>query len=132
MLRHLILTAFIALLPLSLQADEVWTTELGDVVYQRETDGMAVLSVPLNDVFGLIYLPGLAGNYNDRSTHTGFWISDEIGPCRAQMQSPEGLLSSSWGRVKVIFDGPAFPTGWTMQLGSCFADPDVTLRGDVK
>jgi hypothetical protein len=132
MLRHLILTAFIYLLPFSLLADEVWTTELGDVVYERETDGMAVLSVPLNEVQGLIYLPGLAGNYDDRSAHKGFWISDEVGPCRTQMQSPEGLMSDSWGRVEIFFDNPAFPTGWTMQLGSCFADPDVTLRGELK
>jgi len=132
MLRKLILIAGLLMTPLTLSADEVWTSELGDVIYEREVAGMAVLSVPLNDVKGLIYLPGLAGNFSDRSTHDGFWISDEMGPCPADLRSPEGLISPSWGRVQLVFDGPAFPTAWTMRLGSCFAEPDILLRGEVK
>ena len=132
MFRKLILTLGLILLPLTLTADEVWTSEFGDVIYEREVNGMAVLSMPLNEVRGLIYLPGLAGNYSNRSIHSGFWISDEVGPCPANLESPERLISSSWGRVEITFDGPAFPTGWTMRLGSCFGAADIVLRGDVK
>ncbi|MEL6860176.1 MAG: hypothetical protein AAFO74_17475, partial [Pseudomonadota bacterium] len=44
-------------------ADEVWSTNIGDVIYETDLDnGMAVLSYPTEgEVRGLAYLAGLAG-----------------------------------------------------------------------
>jgi len=131
MLRYLTSILMLSLIPAFVLADEAWETRLGPVTYHTEIDGMAVFRMRLDDVWGLIYLPGLAGNYTDRGTHKGFWVSDEIGPCAAKLQSPEGLTTSSWGRVEITFDAPAFPTGWTMMLGACFNDPDIKLRGEL-
>lgn len=130
MLRYLISALVITLLPLVSLADEVWTTPEGDIIYEDDVDGMAVLSYPLLDVRAMIYFPGLAGNYSARSTHEGFWIANEPGPCPVVMESPDGVRSRSWGRAVIRFDVPEFPSDVTMWLGSCFNDPDIPIRGE--
>ncbi len=130
MSRILLLLAF-CLSPLTATADETWITPRGTVVYEKDFAGMAVLSLPLPNATAMIYFPGLASNFTNRSTHEGFWIANENGPCSASLAAPDGQRSTSWGKAVIAFDRPAFPTDWSLWLGNCLGPATTPIRGLV-
>lgn len=113
-------------------ADEVWSTEIGNVIYETDLDnGMAVLSYPTDgEVRGLAYVAGLAGEYTGRTAYDGVWMepATEQGTCDVEIAAPEtGEISNNWGRVRVIFVDPDFPGSFVAIRGDCFDDPDAML-----
>ena len=124
-----IIATLFALTPLLTHADEVWTTPRGDIVYEQDMQGLAILSIPMGNGRASLYFPGLGGNFSNRSTHQGYWINDGAGDCNAMLYGPDGRGSRDWGRVTVVFDGPAFPTDLTLWTGNCFDQPDQPVRG---
>ncbi|MEP1142378.1 MAG: hypothetical protein ABJH52_01560 [Henriciella sp.] len=113
-------------------ADEVWSTEIGNVIYETDLDnGMAVLSYPTDgEVRGLAYVAGLAGEYTGRTAYDGVWMepATEQGTCDVEIAAPEtGETSNNWGRVRVIFVDPDFPGSFVAIRGDCFDDPDAML-----
>jgi len=112
-------------------ADETWDTPYGLAIYEDEVDGQTILTVPTDTGTARVYIPGLAGNYDNRSTHWGYWIQAGVGPCDAAITGADGVRSSQWGRVVIAFDRPAFPTPWTALFGACFEDPHISVRGDL-
>lgn len=117
-------------------ADEVWATEIGDVIYEADLDnGMAVLSYPLEDgeVRGLAYIAGLAGEYEGRTGYDGVWMEPAIPAdegCDVEIAAPAtGEVSNSWGRVKLVFVDPDFPGSWVALRGECFGEPTEMLVG---
>ena len=117
-------------------ADEVWTTPIGDVVYERELpSGEAVLSYPAADgeARGLGYIEGLAQVYEGRGAFSGIWIEDDLPPadgCYVSISDPEsGAPRNNWGRLELVFTEPDFPGGWVAIRGDCFNQPDSYLVG---
>lgn len=113
-------------------ADEVWSTEIGDVIYEADlANGMAVLSYPTDgETRGLAYLSELAGEFTGRTAYDGVWIepATEDGTCDVEMAAPEtGEISNNWGRVRVIFVDPDFPSSFIALRGDCFDEPDAML-----
>lgn len=110
-------------------ADEVWSTEIGDVIYEIDLEnGMAVLSYPTDTegVRGRAYLSGLAGVYTGRTGYEGIWVEPrtEAGTCEVDMVAPHsGLASNNWGRLRVVFVEPDFPSTFVAMRGDCFDDP---------
>lgn len=123
-------------------ADEVWTTEYGDIIYEQDTaDFNAVFSVPAVAFNGLakpeergeVTIYGLAGNVSDRyGLFEGYWTAPGEPMCDTALLARGGKASRSWGRVQIVFDRPAFPSGFTMLFGTCFWDPVLTLRAEAK
>jgi len=117
------------------QADEVWSTEIGDVIYEADLDnGMAVLSYPLeeSDVRGLAYLSGLAGEYTGRTGYEGVWMepATETSLCNVEIAAPEtGEISGNWGRIRLVFVDADFPGSWVALRGDCFDEPTEMLVG---
>ncbi len=111
-------------------ADEVWFTPFGQAIYEADIGDTTVITVPQPDGMMRVYIPGLAGNYDNRGTHTGYWFGTGEGYCPAGLTSIEGTGSRQWGSVILAFDRPAFPTGWTMVIGDCFEAPYWTIRGE--
>ncbi|MEM7330411.1 MAG: hypothetical protein AAF437_16840 [Pseudomonadota bacterium] len=131
MLRPL-MAAMAALTFGAAHADEVWSTEIGDVIYEADlANGMAVLSYPTDEeTRGLAYIAGLAGEYTGRTGYEGIWMepATEDGTCDIEIAAPEtGETSNNWGRVKVIFVDPDFPGTFIALRGDCFDDPDAML-----
>mgnify|MGYP003625513197 FL=1 len=116
-------------------ADEVWTTPIGDVVYERELPtGEAVLSYPAADgeARGLGYIQGLAQVYEGRGAFSGIWIEDNLASdaCNVSISDPEtGAARNNWGRLELVFTEPDFPGGWVAIRGDCFNQPDSYLVG---
>lgn len=113
-------------------ADEVWSTEIGDVIYEIDLEnGMAVLSYPTDgEDRGRAYLSGLAGVYTDRTGYEGIWIEapSEGDLCDVAMVAPDsGETSSNWGRVRLVFVDPDFPSTFVAMRGNCFDEPTEML-----
>jgi hypothetical protein len=141
-MRLATLTAACLSLSLPALADEVWSTPYGNIVYERDLDGyIAVLSVPAEAMTGdattgatpaTVHVMGMTPVAEERSgLYEGFWyIQGNTGYCEAQMTAPGGKATNNWGRVRIYFDRPAFPTGFLMLVGSCFYDPYFVVRAD--
>ncbi|MDJ0922793.1 MAG: hypothetical protein QNI84_16825 [Henriciella sp.] len=113
-------------------ADETWMTEMGEVIYETDlANGMAVLSYPVDDeVRGLAYIAGLAGEYTDRTGYEGVWMEPPStkGGCDIEIAAPEtGEISNTWGRVRVVFVDPDFPGTFVAMRGNCFNEPTEML-----
>jgi hypothetical protein len=114
-------------------ADEVWTSPMGDVVYEADVNGAAVLSFTQVDGFpATLVIPGLAGNFDNRSTHEAFWIGSGAGDCGVTLSLPGGPEGSLWGRALVSFDRPSFPTSFTLTFGWCFDPLSTSLRAEAR
>lgn len=117
-------------------ADEVWSTPIGEVVYEEElVTGEAVLSFPGEAGSRLIaIIPGLAGVSTGRGFFSGVWIdleAGEAGLCPAALINPaDGRSSHAWGRLDLVFTQPDFPGGWVAMKGNCFDAPTDYLVGE--
>ncbi len=140
MFKPVFTAAFAALVALSLpaQADETWATTSGSVIYEVDIGDIAVLSFPGGAAPQLVgadrarvLFPGLGGNFENRAIHDGYWVSQGAPICSANLTTAEGVTSQRWGRARIIFDRPAFPTGFTLLLGACFDEPEQALRADL-
>ena len=141
-MKTLIIAAGLAGLPTGLlagaaSADEVWSTEIGEVIYDHETDaGHAVLTYPIegSDARGIGYIDGLAGEYEGRSAYTGIWIEpDDVSAprCDYAITDPEtGEPRWTWGQIEMVFVQPDFPGSWVIQRGYCFETPSEFLVGE--
>jgi hypothetical protein len=115
-------------------ADEVWSTPIGDVVYEDETEtGWAVWSYPGQSERGTVYLKDLAGVYEGRGAFTGIWVESDgpdVEPCDVAIVNPAtGESHYNWGRVDIVFTEPDFPGGWVALRGDCFNQPSDYLIG---
>lgn len=118
-------------------ADEVWTTAIGEVIYDHETeDGHAVLTYPIQGqpVRGISYFDGLAGVFEGRGSFSGVWIEYEgsgAPRCPYAIMDPEtGDPRYYWGQTTITFVQPDFPGSWIVQRGYCFEDPSEFLAGE--
>lgn len=125
--------AILALIAQPLVADEVWDTDMGPIVYQAEEAGTAIFTFTNVDAYtATLIIPGLAGNYDNRSTHDAMWIGQGSGECETFMSRSGVGESSQWGRARLVFDKPAYPTSMTVVLGYCMDEPHIVLRGEIR
>ncbi len=140
-MRLPMIAALITLTAAPVLADEVWSTPYGDVIYESDLpNAIAVLSAPREAMTGevggeraVVHVIGMTGNATERSgIYEGYWsVQGNTGYCDTQMIAQGGKATNNWGRVRVYFDRPEFPTGFTMLVGSCFYEPYFVLRADA-
>ena len=120
-----ILAGICVLSTLSLaQADEVWTSDEGKIVYERDIeDGqMAVFTAD-----GItMYIAGLAGVLENRGTYDGIWVLEDVAVvvegCPVEIVRPgtSGDTSAFWGQLEITFIDKDSPSIWIANLGECF------------
>ena len=131
--RLLTCLALICALPAIAAADEVWNSDMGEIVYLADENGAAILSFTNVDAYPAeLVIPGLAGNYDSRGVHEGYWIGTGSGWCDSFMARPGGEASTNWGRALVSFDLPSFPTSFTLTLGDCFGPYSQVIRAEAR
>jgi len=112
----------LSLLAVPAFADEMWSSDIGDIVYLADIGDVAVLSY--GDGTGFAYVPGLPGAMESRNggTFYGYWIETGYDLCGATLIGPDGTSGNAWGQMVIEFDSASFPSGFTAQIGACF-DP---------
>jgi hypothetical protein len=121
-------------------ADEIWSTQYGQIIYETDRDGyIGVLSIPAQvmnldapaDARLTVHVLGLAGNVTDRyGMFEGYWTGGTAANCEPAIIGDNGKRTSDWGRIELYFDKPDFPSGFTMILGACFFDPYLAVRAE--
>lgn len=114
-------------IPLNAIADEVWTTEEYDVIYQEDRGTTAIWSYGDD---GVIFIDDLAGVFTDRGSYTGYWAqSSSSQRCDTFREGPNGEPTYHWGRFDIMFLDPDFPSRWHAHIGLCNQDPTMMLNG---
>lgn len=118
------------------QQQEMWTTEIGRVMYEADTAaGEAVLSFPIagSQQRGVAFIPGLAGQKVNRGVYYGLWVEPDgsgAPACDFSITDPEtGTPRRTWGRIQMIFVDPGVPSSWVLRRGYCFQDYSEFLIG---
>lgn len=109
-------------------ADERWTTEEYDVVYEADRNGTAIWSY--GDNGGAIFIEGLAGVYKGRGSYRGYWVQDTSSlRCDTYREGADGEPTYNWGSVEITFLDPDFPSRWQAKIGLCDREPTIPLTG---
>lgn len=127
-------TSLLALtLATTAQADEVWDSLNGEIIYLADEYGSAVLSLNFSDgTPAELVIPNLAGNSQDRGVHRVYYIAHGDLQCDSALARPGQLASLDWGQGFISFDYPEFPTSFTLTLGDCFDAPYFSIRGEAR
>lgn len=121
----------IASVPEKALADERWSTEESDVVYQDERNRTAIWTYGEEDkVLGTIFIDGLAGVYKERGSYTGYWVQESSSlRCDTFREGADGKPTYHWGRFEITFIDPDFPSRWQAEFGLCDRPTSMTLKG---
>lgn len=131
MIRNICAALIIGLVPISALADETWRMQDGQAVYQEDRGNTALINVPYQGSRAMVYIDGLPGALNNRSSHGGYWIGPGQGGCSSTLTGPDGYASRNWGRAQIIFDRSTFPSGFTLRTGSCQYDLKYSKRAEA-
>ncbi len=131
-MKKILFTAIAGLAMISsASADEVWTTEEGEITYEREIEANQVAVFSGNGI--TMYIEGLAGVYTDRGAYSGIWVLDEapsgeVGcPVAIVRPGTTNDTTAFWGQMEITFIDPDFPSIWIAQLGQCFDGMGETM-----
>ena len=118
----------IAALPWRAAADEVWTTEEYDVVYETDRGSTAVWSY--GDGIGTVFIDGLAGVTSGRSAYSGYWVQESSSRrCDTYREGADGEPTYHWGQFELTFVDAGFPARWYADIGFCDQEPVIRLNG---
>jgi len=136
--KHVLATLF-CLAALPAVADEVWSTPLGDIIYETDLeDGTSVFSAPAPllmmdapaDARAWIYIPELSYLLDARSVHRAYWLVEGVDLCTTGIVTQDGRKSFAWGDGTIAFDVAGFPSGFMLIAGNCGYDPYLPIRAE--
>lgn len=109
-------------------ADEVWTTEEYDVVYEADRNNTAIWTY--GEGQGTIFIDGLAGVYSNRGTYSGYWVQDSSSlRCDTFREGADGEPTYYWGSFDITFIDSDFPSRWEAEFGLCDRTTTIQLTG---
>lgn len=112
-------------------ADETWKTDLGTVIWEKDTKDGAVFKLDLGKgKFVRFYIENLKADSEHRGAFSGYWINtaDEK-MCAPELVGPDGTRSHTWGTIELTFLKPTFPSDWTGKMGKCWDKPAEVFNG---
>lgn len=126
--KRLALIGLFACTPLTVMADEVWETSLGEVVYQSEEGSTAVWTYGEKDKNpGVIYILGLSKVYENRGQFEGYWAKNKsLKACDSQRMGVDGAMTNHWGRFQITFIDKDFPSRWKAKWSFCNGEFEST------
>ncbi|KNG94297.1 hypothetical protein ATO11_08820 [Pseudaestuariivita atlantica] len=114
-------------------ADEVWTSNQGDIVYVGDNNNDAIFAFTYyNGQDAAIILPGFTRQWDYRHTNLGVWISQVGNACDSEMVHASGVRGTSWGKVKIEWAKTTGPSDFVLTTGDCEAEPTVKLWAKAK
>ena len=122
-LTHLLCLSLWIALPLNAQADEVWASDRGKIIYADDHDTTAIWTFN-DEQQGSLFIDGLAGNWKTRSHYQGYWSQSEGSKrCDTFREGRDGKPTYYWGGFHIWFLKPDFPSGWVAVTGHCEETP---------
>ncbi len=116
-------------LPAAVLADEAWTSNVGNIVWEEDVNNTAIFlyKTPSTTegktrLFIRNLVPDTAGR---RGTYSGYWTDDSKGElCEAYLTDPKGTETRRWGRMIITFEKAADGLwNFTASVGDCFDEP---------
>lgn len=127
-IKSLIAGIVLATTSASLQADEVWNTNVGEFVYADEIGPTAVWTFGTKENPGEVYILGLSKVYSNRGTYDGYWTrTDSRVKCRTQRMGPNQKMTYFWGNFQIHFVDKDFPSRWVARWSFCNAGPQEMI-----
>lgn len=79
------------------KAHEVWKTDLGEIMWETDCDGGAIVRIDAARGKSVrISIEGLEPTSGSRGHFDGYWISiNDEGMCSAELVCPEGMRSTT-------------------------------------
>jgi len=109
------------------RAQEAWTTEEYEVIYEGDRGSTAIWRYGDG---GVIFIDGLAGVTSDRGTYSGYWVQESSSVrCDTYREGVDGEPNYYWGRFEVSFLDPNVPSRWYAHISLCDRDPIIFLNG---
>jgi hypothetical protein len=110
------------------QADEVWGSNYGNVVYQADREKTAILTYG-DQSDGALFVEGLAGQTKNRGTYYGYWSQSSAKVrCETYREGRYGKPTYYWGNLRMQFLDPDFPFRWSAAIGYCNQPPKLDWR----
>ena len=123
--------------PAIVLADESWTSNVGNIIWEKDVNNTAVFLYATPNVtkgktrlFIRNLVPDTVGN---RGSYTGYWTDDSQGElCEASLTDPIGTKTKRWGRFTITFERVVKKTpeaenyaewNWIGFMGNCFDEP---------
>ncbi len=132
-MKLMLLIAVMFGLSIPVFAQEIWVTEEGNVLYERDIDGTDIAVFAFED--SQFYIEGLAGNQTDRGSYQGVWLADNTQDLNPQLACSVSIvrpgtrdeISAFWGTVEITFIDKGVPGIWVGYIGTCFDGPDTQI-----
>jgi len=118
-------------------ADEVWTSNVGPVMWETDLGETAVLRLDVAGTGALVrmFVPGLATDMmGGRGAYTGVWVaSDADEECVVEMVDPVSARKSRyWGTFTITFVNEGFPSDWAGVYGNCLQTPAEPIQAHAQ
>ncbi|MGB1311513.1 MAG: hypothetical protein ACPG47_09890 [Leucothrix sp.] len=127
-MRKLLLVLLCTVVPALTQADEVWESTRGRVVYETDLAATAIWSYRSQYTVGLIHIAGLAGIYQNRGTYEAYWVQNNSKErCDTLRPTQNRATSPYWGRIHITFLDKKFPFRWEAKWSYCNEPMQQTL-----
>lgn len=95
------------------QADEVWNSNVGQIIYAEDIGPTTVFTYGTEQDPGVIYIVGLAKVYEGRGTYDGYWAKNHAKvACKTLRPGINGAMTPFWGRFQIRFLDANFPSRW--------------------
>lgn len=130
----LLFQSFLLPFPSPVAADEIWDSDIGPIVYEKDADTWAIWSFPggggMGSGPGKIFLEDLGGVWSNRGTYRGYWVShgSTAMACANERVDAEGQAAAEHGLFEVSFLDPEFPARWSARWGNCDDEPSIELN----
>jgi hypothetical protein len=109
-------------------ADEVWSSDYGNVIYQVDRGKTAIWSYG-DSARGSIFIDGLAGKFNARDNYYGYWSQSKSSVrCDTFREGRDGKPTYYWGSFRVQFLEAEFPSRWSATFGYCNQPLNLSWR----
>lgn len=109
-------------------ADEVWSSDYGNVIYQADRGKTAIWTYG-DSARGSIFIDGLAGKFNGRDTYYGYWSQSKSKiKCETFREGRDGKATYYWGSFRIQFLEREFPSRWSATFGYCNQPLNLSWR----
>ncbi len=129
--------AVFAAFPTIVLADESWTSNVGNIFWEKEVNNTVIFQYATPNVYKgktRLFIRNLVPDtVGERGSYTGYWTDDSKGElCEASLTDPTGTKTKRWGRFSITFEKQDESWNWIGYTGDCFDEPSRKITAVVE